>query len=82
MRLIMCEQKSVVGRERYILNRAATAAKDTKDWSLPSFGSHLNPISTRGGQIMPTLYWGPWLTKIRRGGPAFLTGSCNGHKNS
>ena len=22
-----------------------------------------------GGQIMPTLYWGPWLVKIRRGGP-------------
>ena len=20
-------------------------------------------------QIMPTLYWGPWLSKIRRGGP-------------
>ena len=34
--------------------RAATAAKDAKDWSLPSFGSHLNLISTRGGQIMPT----------------------------
>ena len=48
--------------------RAATAAKDAKDWSLPSFGSHLNPISTRGGQIMPTLYWGPWLARIRRGG--------------
>ena len=28
--------------------RAARAAKDAKDWSLPSFGSHLNPISTRG----------------------------------
>jgi hypothetical protein len=27
--------------------RAATAAKDAKDWSLPSFGSHLNPISTK-----------------------------------
>ena len=22
-----------------------------------------------GGQIMPTLYWGPWLAKIRRGDP-------------
>ena len=33
--------------------RAATAAKDTKDWSLPSFGSHLNPISTRGGRLCP-----------------------------
>ena len=31
--------------------RAATAAKDAKDWSLPSFGSHLNPISTRGGRL-------------------------------
>ena len=20
---------------------------------------------------MPTLYWGPWLAKIRRGGPAY-----------
>ena len=39
-------------------------------------------LSQPGGQIMPTLYWGPWLAKIRRGGPAFLTGSCNGHKNS
>ena len=33
--------------------RAATAAKDAKDWSLPSFGSHLNPISTRGGRLCP-----------------------------
>ena len=35
------------------LHRAATAAKDAKDWSLPSFGSHLNPISTRGGRLCP-----------------------------
>ena len=35
------------------LFRAATAAKDAKDWSLPSFGSHLNPISTRGGRLCP-----------------------------
>ena len=27
-------------------------------------------LSQQGGQIMPTLYWGPWLAKIRRGGPA------------
>ena len=33
--------------------RAATAAKDAKDWSLPSFGSHLNPISTKGGRLCP-----------------------------
>jgi hypothetical protein len=26
-------------------------------------------LSQPGGQIMPTLYWGPWLAKIRRGGP-------------
>ena len=39
---------------RYHYNfRAATAAKDAKDWSLPSFGSHLNPISTRGGRLCP-----------------------------
>jgi hypothetical protein len=44
--LISCEPIGV---------RAATAAKDAKDLSLPSFGSHLNPISPRGGQIMPTL---------------------------
>ena len=55
----------------YIQFRAAMAAKDVKDWSLPSFGSHLNPISTRGGQIMPILYWGPWLAKINRGGPEY-----------
>ena len=24
------------------------------------------------GQIMPTLYWGPWLAKIRRGGPGLV----------
>ena len=29
------------------------------DVSTPSFASHLNPISTRGGQIMPSLYWCP-----------------------
>ena len=30
------------------------------DMSTPSFGSHINPISTRGGgQIMPTPYWCP-----------------------
>ena len=33
--------------------RAATAAKDAKDWSLASFGSHLNPISTRRGRLCP-----------------------------
>ena len=32
---------------------AATAAKDAKDWSLPSFGSHVNPISTRRGRLCP-----------------------------
>ena len=26
-------------------------------------------LSQPGGQIMPNLYWGPWLAKIRRGGP-------------
>ena len=26
-------------------------------------------LSQPGGQIMPTLYWGPWLAKIRGGGP-------------
>ena len=25
-------------------------------------------LSQPGGQIMPNLYWGPWLAKIRRGG--------------
>ena len=55
-----------------MVHRAATAAKDAKDWSLPSFGSHLNPISTRGGQIMPTLYWGPWLANICRSGPVVV----------
>ena len=40
--------------------RAATAAKDAKDWSLPSFGSQLNPISTRGGRLCPpNCYWRP-----------------------
>ena len=34
----------------YIPSRAA---KDAKDWSLPSFGSHLNPISTRGDRLCP-----------------------------
>ena len=28
---------------------------------------------------MPTLYWGPWLAKIRRGGPA--TGKAENLKN-
>ena len=27
-------------------------------------------LSQPGGQIMPNLYWGPWLARIRRGGPA------------
>ena len=26
-------------------------------------------LSQPGGQIMPTLYWGPWLAKIHRVGP-------------
>jgi hypothetical protein len=31
---------------------------------------------------MPTLYWGPWLAKIRRGGPAkCLFGVFNSPKN-
>ena len=29
-------------------------------------------LSQPGGQIMPTLYWGPWLAKIRRGGPEII----------
>jgi hypothetical protein len=41
------------GRKLLMVLRAATAAKDAKDWSLPSFGSHLNPISTRGGRLCP-----------------------------
>ena len=28
-----------------------------RDVSTPSFGCHLNPIPTRVGQIMPTIYW-------------------------
>ena len=29
---------------------------------------------------MPTLYWGPWLAKIRRGGPAaYMQITCNAH---
>ena len=45
------------------VRRAATAAKDAKDWSLPSFGSHLNPISTRGGGRLCPPYTGVlgWL---------------------
>ena len=27
---------------------------------------------------MPTLYWGPWLAKIRRGGPE---GRCSPHRH-
>ena len=58
--------------------RASTAAKNAKDWSLPSFGSHLNPISTRGGRLCPpytgVLGWLKFavaaLSKDRR--------SCNG----
>jgi hypothetical protein len=38
--------------------RASTAAKNAKDWSLPSFGSHLNPISTRGGGRLCPPYTG------------------------
>ena len=30
-------------------------------------------LSQPGGQIMPTLYWGPWLAKICRGGPVLST---------
>ena len=51
-----------------IIPRAATAAKDAKDWSLPSYGATLT-LSQPGGQIMPTLQWGPWLAKICCGGP-------------
>ena len=27
------------------------------------------PYLNQGEQTMPTQYWGPWLAKIRRGGP-------------
>ena len=39
------------------------------DMSTPSFGSHPNPISTRGGQIMPTLYWCPHQVLKATGAP-------------
>ena len=40
------------------------------DVSTPSFGSHPNPISTRGGgQIMPTLYWCPHQVLKATGAP-------------
>ena len=29
-------------------------------------------LSQPGGQIMPTLYWDPWLAKICHGGPGYL----------
>ena len=37
-----------------VVTQGATAAKDAKDWSLPSFGSHLNPISTKRVRLCPT----------------------------
>ena len=40
------------------------------DMSTPSFGSHLNPISTRGGQIIPTLFWCPHQVLKATGAPA------------
>ena len=41
------------------------------DMSTPSFGSHHNPISTRGdgGQIMQTLYWCPHQVLKATGAP-------------
>ena len=41
------------------------------DVSTPSFGSHPNPISTRG-QIMPTLYWCPHQVLKATGAPAYV----------
>ena len=40
------------------------------DWSPPSFGSHINPILTRG-HILPTLYWRPHQVLV----PVFKTHS-------
>ena len=43
--------------------RAATAAKDAKDWSLPSFGSHLNPTLART-DLLYMLNWGTQWTMV------------------
>ena len=47
----------------YRFNRAATAAKDAKDWSLPSFGSHLNPTLART-DLLYMLNWGTQWTMV------------------
>ena len=61
-----CHDKCLDSITVFTNPRAATTAKDAKDWSLPSFGSHLNPISTRGGgRLCPpytgvhTKFWKP-----------------------
>ena len=47
-------------------NPCIQVAKSQKDsYSCQISLHYLN----QGGQIMPILYWGPWLAKICRGGP-------------
>ena len=55
-----------------LLKQARLWACGRGDVSTPSFGSHPNPISTRGGggQIMPTLYWCPHQVLKATGAPA------------
>ena len=45
------------------------------DVSTPSFGSNPNPVSTRGGQIMHTLYWCPHQVLKVTGAPEVNCGS-------
>ena len=58
-----------------LLRKGCANKRQTRLWacgcgdvSTPSFGSHFHPITTKGGQIIPTLYWCPikfWKPRAR-----------------
>ena len=54
-----------IPRDPYGYIQARLWACGCGDVSTSSFGRHLNPISTRGGQIMLTIYTNLWKPKVR-----------------
>ena len=57
---------------RLFLQQARLWACGRGDMSTPSFGSHLNPISTRGADYAHPIYWCPHQVLKATGAPAIF----------
>ena len=55
--------------DSYFLRQARLWACGRGDMSTPSFGSHINPISTRGADYAHSIYWCPHQILKATGAP-------------